>query len=116
MSLNSNEFTHDVVVQDEIDRMKAAAPDYRIGTTCEFRTIISNACRDTYFGRRSIANFAEVAVPMIKQQQEFEAFEIPVRLLMVRFDDEKISSFEVRSLDTTSVFDSLCIVHTPFVA
>ncbi|OBZ83377.1 THO complex subunit 2 [Choanephora cucurbitarum] len=79
MSLNSNEFTHDVVVQDEIDRMKAAAPDYRIGTTCEFRTIISNACRDTYFGRRSIANFAEVAVPMIKQQQEFEAFEIPVK-------------------------------------
>ncbi|KAI8376886.1 transcription factor/nuclear export subunit protein 2-domain-containing protein [Blakeslea trispora] len=79
MASDSTDYTHDVVVQEEMDRLKAAAPDYRIGTPCEFRTIISNACRDTYFGRRSVSNFAEVAVQMIRQQADFDAFEIPVK-------------------------------------
>ncbi|KAI7906687.1 transcription factor/nuclear export subunit protein 2-domain-containing protein [Cokeromyces recurvatus] len=64
-------FTSDIPFEKELEDQKNNAPFYKHGGSSAFRKSIQLACKETYFGRRSIPNFVKLASFIITDKDAY---------------------------------------------
>lgn len=87
----TEDYPSDIPFEVEYGDQKRLAAEYQLGKICDFRTNIYKACKETYYGRRSVSNFVDFASAVIKDENEdFKPYKIPMKELYFN----SIKSFE----------------------